>query len=195
MAVGSAAVAVASRACSEAGTRRFRRASAAPDTKGKKLGGGARASPPHKTLSGFAIRTHYTRSEPAVDQLGGEFHGRLCGGVGTCDGEHGPHVVCQGAEARRCLVGKRGPPAMRLWRSRSVVICWSRGFLMREEYYRFENPASLNALTRSSTTRPIMSPSASLQPFLLGNRFAWLGSSTNVSRPLPSRPRMCFSRL
>ena len=55
--------------------------------------------------------------------------------------------------------------------------------------------ASLNALTRSSTTRPIMSPSASLQPFLLGNRFAWQGSSTNVSRLLPSRPLTCSSRL
>lgn len=52
----------------------------------QKLGGGARASPPHKTLSGFAICIHYTHSEPAVNQIDEEFHGSLRGGVGACDG-------------------------------------------------------------------------------------------------------------
>lgn len=103
MAVGSAVVAEVSRARPEAGTLRSRKASAAPDPKSKKLGGGARASPPHKNLSGFDIQMHYTRSEPAVDQLGEEFHGRLRGGVGAGDGEHSPHVVCQGAEPCRRL--------------------------------------------------------------------------------------------
>jgi hypothetical protein len=93
MAVGSVAVAGVSHACPKADTLRFRGTLAAPDTKGKKLGGGARASPPHKTLSGFDIHIHYTRSEPAVDQPGGEFRGRLSGGV---HGEHGSHVVCRG---------------------------------------------------------------------------------------------------
>ena len=118
-------------------------------TKSQKLGGGAHASPPHKTLSGFAICIHYTHSEPAVNQLDEEFHGRLCGSVGAGDGEHGPHVVCQGTETRRALVGELGPPAMRLWRSRSVAFCWSRGFLMREERDRFENPASRRAVVSS----------------------------------------------
>ena len=86
MAVGSVAVAGLSHARSEVGTPRFRKASAAPDPEGKKLGGGARASPPHKTLSGFAICIHYTHSEPAVNQLDEEFHGSLRGGVGACDG-------------------------------------------------------------------------------------------------------------
>ncbi len=188
MAVGSVAVAGASHACTEAGTRRFRRASAAPDTKGKKLGGGARASPPHKTLSGFAICTHYTHSKPAVDQPGGESHESLRGGVGACDGEHGPHVVCQRAESDRelawrrlCNVGVGSEPVDDGGRVGAGMAT--------------QPNASLNALTRSSTTRPIMSPYASLQPFLLGNRFAWQGFSTNVSRLLPSRPRMCSSRL
>ncbi len=43
------------------GTQRFRKAPVAPDPKDKKLGGGARASPPHKTLSGLDIQLHYTR--------------------------------------------------------------------------------------------------------------------------------------
>ena len=107
MTVGSVTLAGASRACSEAGTRRFRRASAAPDPKGKKLGGGARTSPPHKTLSGFDIHMHYTHSEPAVNQVREEFHGSLRGGVGTCDGEHGPRVVCQRAESGRELAWRQ----------------------------------------------------------------------------------------
>ena len=41
------------------------------------------------------------------------------------------------------------PPAMRLWRSRSVAICWRRGFLMREERDLFENPASRRAIVSS----------------------------------------------
>lgn len=172
MAVGSAAVAEVSRARPEAGTLRSRKASAAPDPKSKKLGGGARASPPHKNLSGFDIQMHYTRSEPAVDQLGEEFHGRLRGGVGVGDGEHSPHVVCQGAESGRELAWRR---------PRNVAV----GFESVDDGGRVgtgmatQPNSSLNALARSSTTRPIMSPSASLQPFLLGNRFAWQGSSTN----------------
>lgn len=98
MTVGSVALAGVSHACSEADTPRFRKASASPDTKGKKLGGGAHASPPHKTLSGFDIHIHYTRSEPAVNQLGEEFHGRLRGGVGAGDGEHGPNATGKGTE-------------------------------------------------------------------------------------------------
>lgn len=116
MAVGSAAVAEVSRARPEAGALRSRKASAAPDPKSKKLGGGARASPPHKNLSGFDIQMHYTRSEPAVDQLGEEFHGSLRGGVGAGDGEHSPHVVCQGAEPCRRLASdpyrRRGNPSL-----------------------------------------------------------------------------------
>ena len=61
MAVGSVAVAGVSRACPKVGTQRFRKAPVAPDPKDKKLGGGARASPPHKTLSGLDIQLHYTR--------------------------------------------------------------------------------------------------------------------------------------
>ena len=61
MTVGSVAVAGASHACPKVGTQRFRKAPVAPDPKGKKLGGGARASPPHKTLSGLDIQLHYTR--------------------------------------------------------------------------------------------------------------------------------------
>ena len=56
----------------------------------QKLGGGARASPPHKTLSGFDISIHYTRSEPAVDQPGGEFHGSVRGGARACAGRSMP---------------------------------------------------------------------------------------------------------
>ena len=98
MVVGSVAAAGASRACPKVDTLRFRKTSAAPDTKGKKLGGGAHASPPHKTLSGFDIHIHYTRSEPAVNQLGEEFHGCLRGGIGAGDGEHGPNVTGKGTE-------------------------------------------------------------------------------------------------
>lgn len=75
----------------------------------QKLGGGARASPPHKTLSGFDIHIHNTRSEPAVNQLGEEFHGRLRGGIGAGDGEHGPDVIGKGAEPCRRLACERGP--------------------------------------------------------------------------------------
>lgn len=109
MVVGLVAVAGASHACSEAGTQRFRRASAAPDTKGKKLGGGARASPPHKTLSGFDIQLQYTRSEPAINQLGEEFYGCLRRGIGAGDGEHGPDVIGKGAEPCRRLACECGP--------------------------------------------------------------------------------------
>lgn len=38
--------------------------------------------PRHINPSGFAICTHYARSEPAVDQLGEESHGRLHGESG-----------------------------------------------------------------------------------------------------------------
>ena len=98
MAVGPVALAGVSRACPKVGTQRFRKAPVAPDPKDKKLGGGARASPPHKTLSGFDIQLHYTRSEPAVNQLGEEFHGSLRGGVGAGDGERGPNVTGKGTE-------------------------------------------------------------------------------------------------
>ena len=54
-----------------------------PDPKDKKLGGGARASPPHKTLAGFDIQLHYTRSEPAVDQLDEEDCSLLMGEVNS----------------------------------------------------------------------------------------------------------------
>ena len=50
-----------------------------PEVVGLAGSGRARASPPHKTLSGFDIQLHYIQSEPAVDQLGGEFHGRFRG--------------------------------------------------------------------------------------------------------------------
>ena len=63
--------------------RRFRRSSASSDPEGKKLGGGARASPPHKTLSGFAICIHYTHSEPAVNQLDEEDCSLLMGEVNS----------------------------------------------------------------------------------------------------------------
>lgn len=98
MTVGSVTLAGASRACPKVNARRSRKASAAPDPKGKKLGGGARTSPPHKTLSGFDIHIHYTHSEPAVNQVREEFHGSLRGGVGAGDGEHGPDVTGKGTE-------------------------------------------------------------------------------------------------
>lgn len=75
----------------------------------QKLGGGARASPPHKTLSGFDIQLQYTRSEPAINQLGEEFHGCLRRGIGAGDGEHGPDVIGKGAEPCRRLACECGP--------------------------------------------------------------------------------------
>ena len=115
----------------------------------QKKGGGARASPPHKTLSGFAICTHYTRSEPVVDQPGGEFHGRLCGESGRVTESTALASSVRGRRRADASSASAVPPVMRLWRSRSVAICWSRGFLMREEYYRFENPASRRAIVSS----------------------------------------------
>ena len=83
MAVGPVTAAGVSRACPKVGTQRFRKAPVAPDPKDKKLGGGARASPPHKTLAGFDIQLHYTRSEPAVDQLDEEDCSLLMGEVNS----------------------------------------------------------------------------------------------------------------
>ena len=89
----------------------------------QKLGGGARASPPHKTLSGFAICIHYTHSEPAVNQLDEEFHGRLCGESGRVTESTALASSVRGRRRADASSASAVPSAMRLWRSSSVAIC------------------------------------------------------------------------
>jgi hypothetical protein len=65
------------------------------------------------------------------------------------DGAHGPHVVCQGAEARRGLIGERGSPGHAPAEEQECRYLLESRFLMREERDRFEKSASRRAVASS----------------------------------------------